>query len=52
MWQCALFEIENPTYREGKTVTNTLLRFIPGISYNLKLLRGKNTAAVTKPVEY
>ena len=45
-------DLQNPTYREGKTVTNTLLRFIPGISYNLKLLRGKHTAPVTKPVEY
>jgi hypothetical protein len=44
--------IENPTYRLGSLDKNTLLRFIPGISYNLKLLRGKNTAPVGKPVIY
>jgi hypothetical protein len=42
----------NPTYFEGTINKNTLLRFIPGISYNLKLLRGKNTAPVGKPVIY
>jgi hypothetical protein len=45
-------DLYNPSYREGRRVTNTLLRFIPGISYNLKLLRGKNTAPTGKPVIY
>jgi hypothetical protein len=41
-----------PTYLKGQVSQNTLLRFIPGISYNLKLLRGKHTAPVTKPIIY
>ncbi len=44
--------IENPTYRLGSLDKNTLLRFIPGVSYNLKLLRGKGAAPVGKPVIY
>jgi TonB dependent receptor/CarboxypepD_reg-like domain/TonB-dependent Receptor Plug Domain len=42
----------NITYLKGESSKNTLLRFIPGISYNLKLLRGKTTAPVGKPVVY
>jgi CarboxypepD_reg-like domain/TonB dependent receptor/TonB-dependent Receptor Plug Domain len=44
--------IDNSTDLLGTVGKNTLLRFIPGISYNLKLLRGKHTAPITKPVEY
>jgi hypothetical protein len=43
---------DNSTSLLGTVSQNTLLRFIPGVSYNLKLLRGKNTAPITKPVEY
>ena len=42
--------LDNPTYVLGVVDKRTLLRFIPGISYNLKLLRGKGIAPVTKPV--